>query len=111
MVAFDEIRKTVDDIVRQCAPIKIILFGSYAYGIPNEDSDVDLCVIASGSDADLRRIGENLYVNVPRRFRRDIVVRSPEEIAFRVAHNDYFLMEILEKGRVLYESAHVGVDR
>jgi predicted nucleotidyltransferase len=111
MVAFDDIQKTVNDIVRECAPLKVILFGSYAYGTPREDSDVDLCVVAPGSEVDLRAMGERIYVNVPRRFRRDIVVRSPEEIAFRVAHNDWFLLEILNKGRVLYESTHVGVGR
>jgi predicted nucleotidyltransferase len=111
MVEFDDIQKTVNDIVRQCAPFKIILFGSYAYGAPNEDSDVDLCVIAPGSDAELRTIGENLYVNVPRRFRRDIVVYAPEDVAYRTAHNDWFLLEILNRGRVLYESAHAGVGR
>ena len=36
------IRKYADQIARQFHPNKIILFGSYAYGKPNEDSDVDI---------------------------------------------------------------------
>ena len=39
----------------------------------------------------------------------DLRVRTPEEIAYRVAHNDWFLREATENGRVLYESAHAGV--
>ena len=32
------------------------------------------------------------------------MVRSPEEIAYRVSYNDWFLREITEKGEVLHES-------
>ena len=109
MVTMDQIRATVDDIVREFAPLKVILFGSYAYGTPNEDSDVDLLVIVPGELDELRAINRRIYMDVPWRFRRDIIVRSPEEIAFRLSHNDFFLREIIGKGRVLYESAHAGV--
>ena len=39
MVTRQEIQATCDDIVRQFAPLQVILFGSYAYGTPTEDSD------------------------------------------------------------------------
>ena len=41
MVSPKEIQAACDDIVREFAPLQIILFGSYAYGAPMEDSDVD----------------------------------------------------------------------
>ena len=45
MVTRQEIQAKCDDIVRKFAPLQIILFGSYAYGTPTEDSDVDLLVV------------------------------------------------------------------
>ncbi|HJS18165.1 MAG TPA: nucleotidyltransferase domain-containing protein [Anaerolineales bacterium] len=44
-VSRSQIHKYADRIARQFHPHKIILFGSYAYGKPTEDSDVDLLVI------------------------------------------------------------------
>ena len=42
MVAREDIQAVTDDIVQEFAPLQVILFGSYAYGTPTEDSDVDL---------------------------------------------------------------------
>jgi predicted nucleotidyltransferase len=109
MVPRSEIAATCADIVREFAPLKIILFGSYAYGTPTADSDVDLLVVMPGSKEDTWRLAVPIRQRIPRRFRMDLLVRSPEEIAYRVAHNDWFLREILEKGHVLYESTHAGV--
>lgn len=44
---------------------------------------------------------------IPRRFRFDLIVRTAEEIAYRVAHNDWFLREVTERGKVLYETARL----
>ena len=45
MVSREEIQATCDDIVREFSPLQVTLFGSYAYGIPREYSDVDLLVV------------------------------------------------------------------
>ncbi len=45
MVTEEAIRNFADEIARRYAPEKIILFGSYARGTANEDSDVDMLVI------------------------------------------------------------------
>ena len=45
MVTRQDIQATCDDIVREFAPLQVILFGSYAYGTPREYSDVDLLVV------------------------------------------------------------------
>jgi hypothetical protein len=36
----------------------------------------------------------------------DLLVRTPEQIEERMANNDWFLREIVSKGRRLYESNH-----
>jgi predicted nucleotidyltransferase len=92
-------------IARQFRPQRIILFGSYAYGSPTEDSDVDLLVILPFEGQGMRKAAE-ILTHVNPRFPVDLVVRTPEEVRQRLAWNDFFLREVIEKGRVLYESAH-----
>ena len=111
MVDPKDIQATCDDIVREFAPLKIILFGSYAYGTPTEDSDVDLLVVMPIPESQTRRQAVEIRQRILRRFRMDLVVRSPEEIARRVSLNDWFLREITQEGQVLYESVDAGVGR
>ena len=106
MINREDIQSTCDDIVREFAPLQVILFGSYAYGTPTEDSDVDLLVVMEIPESDTRRQAVEIVQRIPRRFSMDLLVRSPEEIAYRVAYNDWFLREITEKGEVLYESSN-----
>ncbi len=104
MVSRKDIQATCDDIVREFAPLQVILFGSYAYGMPSEYSDVDLLVVMPIANSETRDQAVEIRQRIPCRFSLDILVRSPEEIAYRVSHNDWFLREVTEKGQVLYES-------
>ena len=104
MITREDIQATCDDIVREFAPLQVILFGSYAYGTPTEDSDVDLLVVMEIPESETRRQAGEIRQRIPRRFRMDLLVRSPEDIAYRVSYNDWFLREITEKGEVLYGS-------
>ncbi len=109
MIDEDAIRATCDDIAREFHPLQIILFGSYAYGTPTEDSDADLLVVMDIPEDETRRQAVVIRQHIPRRFRMDLIVRTPRELSFRVAHNDWFHREILERGKILYESADAGV--
>ncbi len=104
MVSRKDIQATCDDIVREFAPLQVILFGSYAYGTPSEYSDVDLLVVMPVEKSEARQQASEIRERIPRRFSMDLLVRSPEEIAYRISHNDWFLREVTEKGEVLYES-------
>ena len=105
MVSRQEIQATCDDIVREFAPLQVILFGSYGYGTPTEDSDVDLLVVMAIPESETRRQAAEIRRRIPDRFPMDLLVRSPEEIAYRLSYNDWFLREITEKGEVLYGTA------
>ena len=105
MVSRQEIQATCDDIVREFAPLQVILFGSYGYGTPTEDSDVDLLVVMAIPESETRRQASEIRRRIPHRFPMDLLVRSPEEIAYRLSYNDWFLREISEKGEVLYGTA------
>ena len=81
----------------------MILFGSYAYGAPTPDSDVDLLVILDTDASATERylaVSRSLY---PRPFPVDIIVKTPGEIERALRVGDFFIKEILSQGRVLYE--------
>ena len=100
------IRKYAVEIARQFHPNKMILFGSYAYGKPNEDSDVDILVIMSFKGRNPEKATEIWMATRPK-FPIDIMVRKPEEMKKRLAMGDFFLREITEKGELLYEAANI----
>ncbi len=103
-------QEAIDDIVRQIVekfqPQKIILFGSYAYGDPRPESDVDLLVVMETSLKESRQallIDQNLDRDL---FGLDILVRTPQVLAERIALGDSFLKEIALRGKVLYEASN-----
>lgn len=102
-------QQQIDDIATRIAssyhPERIILFGSYAYGHPSEDSDLDLLVVLPFDGRPVYKsieILEMLHPTVP----LDLIVRTPEQLASRLAQHDFFLHEIIQKGKVLYEASH-----
>lgn len=107
-------QEAIDDVVNQIAtqfePKQIILFGSYAYGTPRPESDVDLLIVMETPlrERDQRwKIREAINYN----FGLDLIVRKPEILAQRLEWGDFFLREITEKGKVVYESTHNGIGR
>lgn len=94
--------QAIEAIVHAIKPEKIILFGSYAYGEPTPDSDVDLLIIWDTDKPRRERVVTISLLLYPRRFPVDIIVRTPRELEEELPHN-FFLREILSKGVVLYE--------
>lgn len=106
MVRRAEIKQFSQAVAQKFRPQKIILFGSYAYGQPTEDSDVDLLVIMPRTRVRGERMSVRIRMAVPASFPMDLLVRTPKFIAQRLAWGDCFTEEILTKGEVLYETAH-----
>src|SRR5438067_2089835 len=99
MVQAHDIEALVDRIAERFKPDRIILFGSYAYGTPTEDSDVDLMVVRRYRGPHPgARVRQVIDVTFP----LDILVRSPNEIKHRLKIGDYFIMDIVEQGIVLH---------
>lgn len=90
-------------IIEKFDPEQIILFGSYAYGEPHQDSDVDLFVVMESTVSRAERSVAVSELILPRPFPLDIIVYTPEEVAQALAKNNYFIQEILTQGRILYE--------
>ena len=99
----EELPAAVQRIAQALQPEKIILFGSYAYGTPTPDSDVDLLVIMKTMASQVERSLAVARLLRPRVFPVDILVRTPDEIERALRSGDFFIQEILSRGRVLYE--------
>jgi len=88
--------------VRTFNPSRVILFGSYAYGKPTSDSDVDLLVIMPFEGESFWKSQEILNRLNPT-FPVDIVVRRPDDVERRYRLGDPMLRDALDKGRILHE--------
>ena len=108
MVERAKIRSFCDEVAKQFRPRKIILFGSYAYGRPTPDSDVDLLVIMPRTRHRGERMSLKIRHAVQRDFPLDLLVRTPADVAKRLRWGDFFIREIMDKGKVMYEVADIG---
>jgi len=93
----------IERIVEELKPEIIILFGSYAYGDPNPHSDVDLLVMMETSASPKERSWAVSRLLLPRPFPVDILIKTPKEVEEALKSGDFFLREILRRGKVLYE--------
>ena len=101
------IRRYARAIAEEFRPDKIVLFGSYAYGTPHQDSDVDLLVImpAANQLSQSARIRYRLTAPFP----LDLIVRTPAQVAWRLEEKESFTTSIMAQGKVLYEKEHARV--
>ena len=90
-------------LVDELYPQQIILFGSHAYGQPGANSDVDLLIVMESHERPVVRAARVSRLLRPRPFPMDILVRTPEEIRYRLAIGDQFVREIFERGKILYD--------
>ena len=97
------IDQVVKQIVEQFKPQKIILFGSYARGNPRPESDVDLLVVM---ETPLKEVQQAIQIcqQIEYRFGLDLIVHTPKYLAERVKMGDWFLRDVLEEGKVIYEA-------
>ena len=105
MVSRKNIQEIIEKIAQNFFPEKIILFGSYAYGKPTEDSDVDVLIVMSFKGRNPEKATEIWMATRPQ-FPIDIMVRKPAELKKRLKMGDFFFREITEKGIALYETPH-----
>ncbi len=98
----EQIQAVADKIAKEFQPEKIILFGSYAWGKPHEDSDVDLCIIKNVENT--RELARDIdSALTTRSFPMDIVVFKPRKEFHRLSMSDAFYKQVLTQGTILYE--------
>jgi uncharacterized protein len=103
-VSEKKIKDLVAVIVEGFDPERIILFGSWAWGSPGPDSDVDVLVIKKTNNSRqlARQIDGSLF---PRLFPLDILVYNPDQLEERTRSGDFFVKDILDNGKVLYDKS------
>src|SRR6266550_4026614 len=104
-----EIRRFARAVAERFQPDQIILFGSYAYGTPHEDSDVDLLVVMQARNQHDQAVRIRWRLAAP--FPLDLIVRTPKEMAWRLEEGESFTTTIVSQGKVLYEKDHQGVKK
>lgn len=101
---FKKLKIITKRIVENYDPEKIILFGSYAWGKPNKDSDFDLLIVKKGK-------GKKSFLTEQQKIRKiidgeiaaDILIATPKEVQKRLDLGDFFFKDIIQKGRYFYD--------
>jgi len=107
MVRRQDIVNWCERVAREFRPEKIFLLGSYAHGLPDEDSDVDVLIVMPlpRGRRDVRQAAA-IRERVQASFPMDVIVRSPQQVARRLARGDGFIADILRHGQLMYEGQH-----
>ena len=103
MVSEETIQRIVEVVATHLSPRRVILFGSYASGEAGPDSDLDIFVEL---DPPLPARGRSSLVKQlfdPYPCSMDIVVYSPEEVAYWKQAPASLVASVLREGKVLYE--------
>ena len=101
------------EALKKADPYKIILFGSNVNGTANENSDIDMVVILDNNDVAKtykERLMKKLYINrlvrnINYKIALDILVYSKEEYKIIKNYGNYFIDEIENTGKIIYEKA------
>lgn len=103
MFTDEKLREITDKIVKKHQPEKIILFGSYAWGKPGPDSDIDLFIIKdTNNPRELARAIDRAIF--PRQFPLDILVYTPSEVEKKIKEErNLFIEDIVKNGEIIYE--------
>jgi predicted nucleotidyltransferase len=106
-IPLSAIRRFARQIAERFHPEKIILFGSDAYGQPHNESDVDLLVIMPTYNEIAQAI--RIRRECERPFALDLIVKTPERLERQLQQENWFLRDVISKGKVLYEASDVAV--
>ncbi|MEL6602931.1 MAG: nucleotidyltransferase domain-containing protein [Cyanobacteria bacterium J06614_10] len=109
LVSTETIQNFCQEVVKKFQPEQVILFGSYAYGEPNENSDVDILVVLPFEGRAVEKAVE-ICLAIDYHFPLELLAKTPQTIQKRLDMGDFFIRDIVEKGIVLYEANYARVD-
>ena len=101
MILQEEIQAFANRIVECLQPEKVILFGSYAYGDPTPDSDVDLLVVMDFQPGERKSLEIRKALDFS--FSLDLIVKTPQDVERRYQGYDPLIRHALNQGKVLYD--------
>ena len=107
MVNISKISKEIVERLRPLDPDKIILFGSYAYGTPTEESDIDLFLLKDdlniNSSRDYRVEAKMKLLELISKYKIGFDILSAPTAEIKKREDYFYKVDILQKGKVLYE--------
>lgn len=101
MITMEQIQSVVNQIVELFQPERVILFGSHAYGEPTSESDVDLLVIMPFTGSVIEQMCRIRRL-IQKPFPIDVIVKTPEEVAWRYEGYDPLVRYAVDHGKVLH---------
>jgi len=97
------ILKLAKKIKKEYKPEKIILYGSYAWGNPTEDSDIDLFIVKDTKERPIdRRVRVRKIVDIREPIAFSPIVLTTQEVDYCLQIGDQFIRDIVERGEMLY---------
>lgn len=105
VVGLETMEQVIVQRLKKLNPEKIILFGSYAYGAPDEESDIDMCIIKTIPKSEARS-----YTLQARKLLRDLVFKyqvgfdiiTVPESFIQKRQDPFYSEDILTKGKLIY---------
>ena len=105
MVDIKKLKKEIADRLATLNPEKIIIFGSYAYGTPTTDSDLDICVVEKTYDSKIQEKAKIDFLLKDIRIAKDILVPTLEEFNFYKKKINSVYNDIDTRGEVLWTNS------
>jgi hypothetical protein len=108
MINIEELKPLIIERLKPLNPDKIILFGSYAYGTPNEDSDIDLFLLKDDLNLDdlvsYECEAKLRLLDIMKKYRTNGIDILSAPTDYMQQREDYFYkVDILQNGKVWYE--------
>ncbi len=102
MVNIEELKPLIVEKLKPLNPSQIILFGSYAYGTPTQDSDIDLYISKANKEEhlDAKAMVKLRVLMRDYKIGFDVIAGTQEELAKR--EDPFYKIDILQRGIKIY---------
>lgn len=101
------IRRMAEKLASEMRPQQIYLFGSYAWGEPNENSDVDFCLVYTKvKPQQILSLMQKAHASLADfRFAKDIIIKSTDRMESLRPYHAPLESQILRNGKLLYDAS------
>ena len=107
MINIENLKHEIIEKLKPLNPDKIILFGSYAYGTPNENSDIDLFLLKDDLIIDESRSYEikahKSLKDLIKKYKISFDILSAPTKYIQQRDDYFYKVDILQNGKVIYE--------
>ena len=110
MVDIERLKKEIVESLKPLKPDKIILFGSYAYGEPNEESDIDLFLLKDDLKFEETRNYEidasKQLFKLTKKYNIGFDILSAPTDYIKKREDYFYKVDILQNGKVIFEQTN-----